>query len=74
MPTTTRLARCHRVVALATLVGVIAPVLPGPALQGVANLDGGSGEIDAGPSQAQRFPLSQAEGERDRPTGAIAAV
>jgi hypothetical protein len=74
MPTTTRLTWGHLVVALATLVGIAAPVLPGPALQGVADLDGGCGEVDSGPLQAQRFALSQAEGERHCPAGAIAAV
>jgi hypothetical protein len=74
MPTTTGLTWGHLVVALTTLVGVITPVLPGPALQCVANLDGSCGEVDSCPLKAQRFALSQAEGERDRPAGAIAAV
>ncbi|MGB8963256.1 MAG: hypothetical protein WCC38_15055 [Pseudonocardiaceae bacterium] len=40
----------------------------------MADLNGGCGEVDSDPLQAQRFALSQAEGERDRPAGAVAAV
>jgi hypothetical protein len=59
------------VVTRAALVRIGAAVLPGPALETMADAELASSEIDQWPPQPECLSLAQSERERDRPAGGV---